>query len=104
VSAPVDVLAVLDSCARNCAPCYGTGFVDAWTLDGEYNPAQCHDCEDIRIGRAAVAELIAADREYDDAHRPTVPGERRDFLKCAEQIRLASIRRAAALARLGGAA
>lgn len=29
-----------------CPECGGRGYVDSWTMDGEYNPSVCGTCED----------------------------------------------------------
>ena len=98
VSAPVDVLAVMDDDAA-FASCRRSQFLPELARDADCLSTQA---------RSAVAELIAADREYDeikaehdeiakyDEHGMYVP--RDIYVRMAE----ATDRRAAALARVGG--
>lgn len=92
MSASVDVLAVMDraaNVARFCDP-----------LVRAKAPAEASSLEsrafnllgELPEARAAVAELIAADKEYDAAH------EAGDYLR----MKAATERRAAALARVTG--
>lgn len=54
--------------------------------------------------RAAVAELIEADREFDDARAAAAKaGKKTEYLKARERLQQAEQRRAAAIVRFGGA-
>ena len=77
---PVDVLAVMDSCTDELEKQPGCYYTDAAKL---------------QEARAAIAELIEADKAYDYARRPNRPQNQHDLRETAE-------RRAAALANVGG--
>lgn len=108
MSAPVDVLAVLkefdETCAvltQECVRHGRFGEAQAWT-DTANTASQA---------RSAVAELIEADRAYDKASRAWDDGRFSDWegisdesrMKVAEAFEEAAVRRADALARVGGA-
>jgi hypothetical protein len=63
------------------------------------------DAEDTEKARAAVAELVKADREYDEA-RESLDNARNTSAgtECWNRLIIAKKKRAAALARIGGAA
>ncbi|MFD0738281.1 hypothetical protein ACFQZQ_03120 [Lysobacter koreensis] len=88
MSAPVDVLAVMGD-----AEC-------RWRLVHETTKADA-----MAEARAAVAELIAADREYDAAKVELATQRRQVGAVATAEVRWhrAVARRAASLARIGGA-
>lgn len=99
MSAPVDVLAVMDAEIRDLP-----GMAMSIEFAGAKYGWKCDVKEAIRRlseARAAVAELIAADTEYDAAHSAWVSGPYVTHAQY-ERLQAAKVRRAAALARVKG--
>ena len=93
-TAPVDVLAVIDSCTDELEKQPGCYYTDAAKL---------------QEARAAIAELIEADKAYDTARsrydhafRDGPHGNLDEQRDAQHMLREAKKRRAAALARVGG--
>lgn len=91
MTAPVDVLAVMDRAADRAALLPELAY-------------------DLTNARAAIAELIEADREFDAAHHdwehvtahdPQETSDE-DWRRIADRFEAATMRRIAALARVGG--
>ena len=94
MTAPVDVLAVIDSCTDELEKQPGCYYTDAAKL---------------QEARAAIAELIEADKAYDTARsrydhafRDGPHGNLDEQRDAQHMLREAKKRRAAALARVGG--
>lgn len=88
VSAPVDVLSLFDTLIDEC-------------VCGDHN---CEGCLHLVDARLAMAELIGADVEYNAAnaaYSTAVTGKPRNH--AWDRVLAARTRRAAALARCGGA-
>lgn len=91
MNAPVDVLSVV-----------------AYALDqderGAFGITKQEAAERIREARAAVAELIEADKEYDEARQRALGIAEPEDHPALAAVSKAEARREAALARVGGAA
>lgn len=102
-AAPVDVLAVMEREAR---------VANAYRRESGADLLAADAAQEAEEARAAVAELIEADKEYDKASRHFDDGRFSDWdgisdesrMAIAERFEAAAVRRAAALARVGGAA
>lgn len=90
----MDVLLVIDSVTNNVLRPNGGAYV-----------------EELEEARAAIAELIEADKEFDAAHRdwehvtahdPQETSDE-DWKRIADRFEAATMRRIAAIARVGGA-
>jgi hypothetical protein len=103
MSAPVNVLSVLDAEIQ--------AFTNTKDIVSVSVPARKSTYEEhlarLREARAAVAELIEADREYDvaaEAYKALHAGTLHvEFVEVRDRMRDATLRREAALARVGGA-
>lgn len=83
-----------------------TTSVDAIAVLDRYG-FTCGDPEsDISKARAALEELIAADKEFDAAYADFAPigAEKPVIARCAARINAARIRRSTAIARVKGGA
>lgn len=86
---PVDVLAVMDRQLE-------------FTVASDYSGAS-DDHRDLLAARAAVAELIEADRDFDAAELELGNAKYGPYTKRLSRYTAAEKRRAAALANVGGA-
>lgn len=102
MSAPVDVLAVISAEVRRRRNSQNSKNRDGQFADADRAGAKAAEME---AARAAVAELIEADKELDAAYAefPGLRAERAAIEKAAMRVNVAIARRTAAIANVGGA-
>lgn len=108
MTAPVDVLAVMDAAIAAAHSRLKDAQTEGTVAASAFRSSQL---DGILQARAAIAELIEADREFDAAHHdwehvtahdPQETSDE-DWRRIADRFEAATMRRIAALARVGGA-